>query len=277
MVKNIFLLILCFFLWMNLVQATPVSTDLRLWLKADSFTGLSDGTYVSSWTDNSSYQHNASSSGSTMPRFYSTGLNGKAALYFDGSDDQMGIAGSLDYAFTEMTMFIVSQGTGAAISIAKDGTQTEQEYLFGWNTMYHHTSDGNYTYRSPHTSVSSPYIATGAMGASPYDLTYRVNGDTSTNGIGQSGSVNNMTAVSRNITIGRRTFYANREPFGGYISEILVYGHKLTTTEMNSVELYLAAKYNIEHVLPVPEASSLFLLFSGVFLVSFIQRIFRKG
>jgi hypothetical protein len=73
----------------------PLSiSGLRLWLKADAITGLSDGQALASWTDLSGQNNHATQgTGSRQPLYKTNALNGLPVVRFDGVDDFLGGAG----------------------------------------------------------------------------------------------------------------------------------------------------------------------------------------
>jgi prepilin-type N-terminal cleavage/methylation domain-containing protein/prepilin-type processing-associated H-X9-DG protein len=79
-----------------LVPLQPTSTEdfsyggtLKLWLKADTLSGVADGTPVTTWSDSSGNNKHATSSGTAVPTYVANGANGWPALKFDGVDDKI--------------------------------------------------------------------------------------------------------------------------------------------------------------------------------------------
>src|ERR1041385_3623765 len=87
-IKRIQILIasVAFASFVSTVHALP---PLELWLKASSLTNTySNGQSVNSWTDLSGNSHNYSQGNSGQQTlFVPSGVNGKAAVRFDGGDD----------------------------------------------------------------------------------------------------------------------------------------------------------------------------------------------
>lgn len=89
---------------------SPIPTDnLKLWLKADAITGLSDGDYVSTWADSSSSSNNATGSGTARPTYKTAIQNNLPVARFDGSDDIM---------VTATNSFVASYTQHATIFVA---------------------------------------------------------------------------------------------------------------------------------------------------------------
>jgi hypothetical protein len=74
-------------------MTTPADvTGLRLWLKADAITGLSDGATLTNWLDQSGLGNNAGmGTESFKPTYQTNEVNGLPCVRFDGTDDRMDI------------------------------------------------------------------------------------------------------------------------------------------------------------------------------------------
>lgn len=250
------------------IFADPVLQNLKLWLRADSLTGLQNGAAVTTWSDGSGLGHDAYASGSSTPTYYSSAINGKATLRFDGGD-QLFISGSSDYNFTETTIFTVhspQNRAGTVISIAQDGTGYDHEFLLYGDNTYHHTSGGVFTTIGHQSVPSTVYFSTSVIGTAPSDMLFRINGITSTTStVAYGGGGSNMPSVNRNITIGSRWLDNYGEAFLGDIAEILVYSGKLSQQDIQTVEYYLSSKYSIGNISnPVPEPGCVFLVIAGM-------------
>jgi hypothetical protein len=75
-------------------MTTPADvTGLRLWLKADAITGLSDGAAVATWSDSSGLSNDAANSaGASQPTYQTNEVNGLPCVRFDGTDDRLDVA-----------------------------------------------------------------------------------------------------------------------------------------------------------------------------------------
>ena len=87
--KNLILSISFSLLVTSLFSQAPggVSSDLKIWLKADAGTsGTTDGDLLTYWNDQSGNAVNATQSGgsSTQPRYITNAMNGNPALEFNG-------------------------------------------------------------------------------------------------------------------------------------------------------------------------------------------------
>ena len=82
----------------------------RAWFDANELTGLSDDDPVASWPDLSGHGNDAAHATGSKKPTYKTGVaNGLPAVWFDGTDDSMGIPhdASLDFGSRDFTLVIV--------------------------------------------------------------------------------------------------------------------------------------------------------------------------
>ena len=96
------------------------------WFDASQITGQADNTALSSWPDLSGNGNNLSqATGAAQPTYYSSTagktVNGKPAVWFDGTDDWMSAAGS--FTFSQATVFVVGYPSSAG-TVAMVGSDT---------------------------------------------------------------------------------------------------------------------------------------------------------
>ncbi len=272
--KRYSLILLTMLFLLQQAFAEPVMQNLKLWLRADSLSHLQNGAVVDTWNDESGLGHNAYSSSTSRPTYYSSAINGRAALRFDGSNDQLFISGSSDYNFTEATIFTVrspQNRAGTVISIAKDGTLFDNEFLIYGNHTYHVTGAGVFTVKGHQSVPSTAFFTTSVIGSSPSDIYYGINGVASTlSATPSNGGGSTMPSVTRNITIGGRGLNVYGESFQGDIAEILVYSGKLNAQEIQSVEYYLSGKYSMGNLVPEPQCFLFAII--GIFLIRHLKK-----
>ncbi|NUM35363.1 MAG: hypothetical protein HUU50_12505 [Candidatus Brocadiae bacterium] len=276
MKKFVFFFLIAFF--SCYVAATPVTANLKMWLKADSIVA-NNGDYISQWNDLSGNNNHVIAAGSsTRPVFTANSslMNNRSAVSFAGGDDGLWCSSSLDFDFTAATIFVVRSAgsSGSVLAIAQVGTTYNNEFLLAYGNprLYHHTAGGVYYYLDHQANPTNSFVQTAVMGTAPTDSTLYVNSVASTLGQSNSngGSVQNFSAVNRFVTIGNRGPSGYGGGFVGDISEVLIYEGKLNSTDRYNVELYLGAKYGIESY-PVPEASSIIMVLAGVFLAYMLK------
>lgn len=261
--------------WSGFAQV-PVTNGLKLHLDAAS--GFSDnGTSPATWQDLSS-NGNDLTSGLSFPNnnnaaaepTYCADASGSGfpGIYFDGINDYMSkLAPTTGFNSTSATLFIVRIGCtvdnmigsswATTLSIGESNSYQNEFALMG-DWALHCTASGRWV-RKDHPCYSSlpnnkPAVLCASLntGITNSDIGYYVNGSSSVNTsvtVNTSGSPLNYTSVNRSIIVGARFDGALNSGvqastyFEGYILEVLAYNRLLNSTEINSVNNYLTAKY----------------------------------
>jgi hypothetical protein len=232
--------------------------NLAFWLDfADSSTVTLSGTAITSVTDKSGNNRTASqSTGNNQPAIASSVRNGKSAAQFDGVNDALDVAyGSAQSQ--AVTVFAVINATGAGGSnqgrvferagqgpiLLRDNTNTSLSFGAPWTG-----ATGNARQRTAASSVSlNTWYLYGVRYTGGFvtetDIQPRLNRASSTAGLVGAGD-SSSTTQSSTINIGNRDLSNGYDRgFAGYIGEILWYSRSLSTTEVSSVESYLAKKW----------------------------------
>lgn len=210
---------------------TPTDiSGLSVWLKADALV-LSDADPVSSWTDSSGNARHATQATSGARPTYRTGVvNAKPVVRFDGTDDWLSAAFTLNQPYT---MLVVAKHN------VFPGTQ--QDILDGGNgnpVPFRTQSTQRTIYAGTFLTLAagldtSWHIAQGTYSGAASSL--RVDG-----GAGASGvDIGNLAAGG--VTVGAS--FGGGQPFNGDVAEVLVYNKALSAYEIEKCGLYLAAKY----------------------------------
>lgn len=264
MVKTIFILALL--ICTNaFTQSGPAgvgtSANNVLWLKADAGTSSTvDGTGISTWTDQSGNSNTVSQATANQQPLYRTNIiNGMPAIQFDNNNatnDKMQGADSptLDNT-TGLTIFTVTRPTnldasGARSIISKRvNVGVDQSYMFFYYTgNYMHTdivSNNNRFDTSPTAFANNnnyllDLVYDGSLAAASRCKVY--SGETL---IKTSTETNaNIPDYVSPLVIGS-THDTDPRPFGGYMSEIIVFREALNTARRIIVNNYLSSKYNI--------------------------------
>jgi hypothetical protein len=221
-------------------------SGLALWLRSDAGVVLS-GTSVAQWSDQSGNNRHATPiSAASQPAFAPNGINGRAALQFDGA------AGCLAFALpvngsSEMTIFLVS-------SCSKDSDGGGWNAALSWNEIVEWGS----VFVNPSQSKIGLRFGTGQAQNSPgftrpapapagaSVVVTRKEGTTDSlylNGslvLTESGRLSTISGCQDKATLGRGW---NDACFTGMISEVLVYLRALPDAERQAVEQYLMKKY----------------------------------
>ena len=236
------------------------STTNGLWLKVDAGTSTTtDGVGISSWVDQSGNGNTVSQATANQQPLYRTNiLNGVAAIQFDNNnvtnDKLQGLdASSLDNT-TGVTIFTVTRPTnldGGARSIISKRTNVgvNQAYMFFYyNGNYIHTDvvtnnnrfDTNPTTFANNNNYILDMIYDGSLAAANRCRVY-------------SGESLIRTASETNASIPDypspliigSTHDTDPRPFGGYISEVILYTEALNSAKRIIVNNYLSSKYAI--------------------------------
>jgi hypothetical protein len=203
-------------------------SGLEAWFKADAL-ALNDTDPVTSWTDSSGKARNATEA--TNPPSYRTNVvNGFPVVRFDGVNDKLQTA-SFPLA-QPLTIFAVFRHSSLAttnktvfdgltnLSAMLSGQVTGPQWIaFAGTNLFDGTADTNW------------HVATVVFNGGSSNI--RIDG-----GPGVTGNAG--TATPSGITLGSRGSGINF--FVGDIFEVTVYSSALSTTNINSVGAYLAAR-----------------------------------
>jgi hypothetical protein len=213
-------------------------SGLKVWLKADAgLGGLSDGDPISTWADQSGGGHDFTSSGTARPQYKTNIQNSLPAVRFDGSDDILQ-GGNLSAQWASAaTMFVVyntDPNTGSFSVFSTNSTDDWWRYDDGTSYVG--------AFRSSRL-VNLPRIALPSSGLRQVCIisnstNYRLWADgiilgTETAAY-SAGNITNLGAY----TPGQRHFK-------GDVHEVIIYDSSLSDGDRQSVESYLASKWNM--------------------------------
>lgn len=200
--------------------------------------------YVSGFLDISDEGNDATQgTGANQPLWVDNQLNGKAVIRFDGTSDYMATGnfsdGALSQPYTMFIVFQVSSSTGTYQVITDAIELTNRGVL--------------YTAPSSPTTTNTYMYAGGTqyeVRLHPFPITYRYaicefNGASSVyyeNGYSKAGTVG--AGGMNGLMIGLETSSMTKWMCGDY-AEIIIYNSALGTTDRQTVENYLATKYNL--------------------------------
>lgn len=249
--KNIILSISFSLLVTSLFAQAPggVSSDLKIWLKADAGTsGSTDGDLLTYWNDQSGNAVNATQSGgsSTQPRFITNAMNGNPALEFNGGARFFNIDySSLGSTYTIITV-VKRADNGTLRYVVGVQSLSPRGMHIGYNTNTNlrmsegaATANADVTVSGYDVNTEVPVILMGENdGASSRTVTEIENGSTLTANNATSASGPGMSAgvIGRGFTT---------SGFSGNIAEIIAYNRTLTSAEKASIYSYLSVKYGL--------------------------------
>jgi hypothetical protein len=217
------------------------NSNLVLRLRADGgVTSSSD--VVSDWKDCGGKLNDASQPNSSYrPTLQSGIINSQPVIRFNGSSSKMTLppSATLGIQNNPYEMFIVAKSVSSDVQFLIAGGTTEQfEYhLNGVGARFIPITStyldlgmaGNYTDGNAHVFSARASSSGGAVRVDGID--------------GGSSSSNILSSNSSNLLLGVRI--DGMFPFNGDIAEVIIYNTVLSTEDRNSVEQYLAGRYNI--------------------------------
>ena len=213
-------------------------TGCTLWLDAGQGITKDINDYVSVWADQSGNGYNASQeTGTYQPLWSGNTLNGNPVIRFDGSDDVLKTNSfTINNEYTYFAVWITT-GTFDALCSQESGTYGYYNYIqyYQPNGVYGGCGEGNVIYAKP---TFPTYIITSFTAKSNEAKIWE-------NGIYKSqNSVYTILTTNAVFDIGRRgAMYP--QYLHGNVAEIIIYNQILDTSDRQTVETYLNAKYAI--------------------------------
>ncbi len=221
----------------------PPTGNMTLWLKADAL-GLANGAAVTSWADQSPNGNTVSTAGA--PGYYlSKVINGKPAVYFDGTVDltRGGVVGTNLASASDNTLYLV-------IAHASYDAYTD---LLGWGDcvnnrfLVHAPWGGTLVFQMGNpANASIPYAVPGTYSDTPHILEFHRSGNLGELWI--DGSVVTTSTMSGGPSVGGTSTLhignsACNNTFTGYVAEIIVFSRALSAGERATARNYLTGKY----------------------------------
>lgn len=229
-----------------LLTPTPggIATNLRLWLKGDL------GATPSSWTDNSGNSYNATQlSGGNQPSVVPNRLNFNPSVVFNGTNQNLVVSSGIlaGNTYTDAYVFVVSRANTALQSSQLFFEST----LASQFTSHHPWSDGQVYWDAGDNAtnrlngnwgglLNQSYLwsLTGSTTATPSGASQ----DIYRNGLRFLNDNSMITFIGSNnpfyVGSGANNYYSNAE-----ISELIVIGSSMNTSQFQRVHSYLAIKY----------------------------------
>ena len=230
--------------------ATPPTTNLTLWLKADAGVTL-NGSTVSQWADQSPLGNNAYQSDPASQPTLVTSAIGAPAIGFDGIADLLFFTNDIN-GLSGITIFLVANNTDPSQtggSGASDSPAIFWNESVDWGWVYLSPLQGVVNWRigsgDATTSTNGLYIRPVSLGAR-YSVTTLKKDSTMETLYVNGTNVQAITALSAQTAGVRPDGTLGGRPgscFAGEILEVLVYNTALSDTDRATVESYLLAKY----------------------------------
>jgi hypothetical protein len=218
----------------------PPIGGLKLWLKADAGVTKDGSGNVSAWIDQTG-NYTVTQSGSSMPTYLTSDLNGKPALHFNGSQ-WLYNSGTMSGVNADLTMITVAN--------TSNPSALEENLFLGNGSTYQNRGIGYFQSRQLFDSYVEYALGNSTPTANMYVTEeFSLNSSLNTATFYRDGaqtasvSVSGIGSVTSGITVGAPTDqYA---PWQGNIAEVLVYDHQLSSAELAQVDGYLSDKYGL--------------------------------
>jgi len=258
--KKIPILILFFCVGESLLAQTGpggvgTSTNNAFWVKADQGTSSStNNAPISAWNDQSGNAINmAQTVVAQQPSVVTNYINGFPSILFDDVNDYLigpdspQLDSTAGYTFFAVTTRTVNSSGACAIVSKRTGFSLNHSFLlfFIGSALYVDIDSGNdrfggsLLYTAGNSYIHN-VIFDGTLPASSRTKTY--NGETIDQTATETSTL--VPNYASPILLGALDVSDGR-PFGGYISEVIIYRTTLAPAQRSIVNNYLSAKYNL--------------------------------
>jgi hypothetical protein len=232
------------------------TTTLRLWLKADAITGLSDGDAVASWTNSAGIGYNATNAtAASRPKFYANVVNGQPVVRFDGVTNYL-----YNTAYTHGT----HDGTMAVVVKRNSDNFTVYKNILIQGATDFGSSGTTFWQIYANSSAALPLLgnfntATLDLASTGANLTNRFqiivlqkdNAGAGTSRFYYNGTLKQSGTGNQNLGSGYWLGgWFNTRMLDGDIPEALIYNSALSDSARQRVEGLLAWKYALTNDLP---------------------------
>lgn len=233
------------------VGNTDGSTELSLWLDANTISGVTTGNRLTTWNDNSGKNNNATQGFNPYRGTYNTNqINGYPSINFDGSNDSYTVtytpvAGSADRTIMAVINNAQNSPSRSYRHVVHYGNNsTNQAYGIAYKTLNSQTGGG--------TNIGNHYWGNGLSGSIAFTNATTIINTEYGSGV-DSVYVNNgfsgrktvaLSTGNGNLQIGSRINGGN-EYMQGQIGEVIVFNSKVNDAQRIIIDNYLAAKYGV--------------------------------
>jgi len=230
---------------------------LVLWLRADAGVQHSNG-WVHAWADQATDvggANDAAAVGNSRPLFVPEGVDGRAAIRFDGTDDFLAVPDhdALDLGtgagkgWTVLTVYL-REKNGTQYIVSKGGPESDKTdwRLFSedagvvWGSGA--SSDSNAWFRVAEPPANQPHLLAATLtqtGETEGTKVFYINGQPHPSGLYAAKA----SANDHPMVIGG--FAASSGNLGGLVAEVLVFNRVLNEDDLNNAGWYLQQKYGI--------------------------------
>lgn len=255
--------LLSLFVFMQTHAQAPggVSTNLKLWLKADVGTNTTtNGAVVSQWDDQGPAAKNASQGTPANQPLYkdgTAGVNFNPAISFDGTNDYLAnTAGgfySQQYYLVLVNHELIDKGPGQTpfSGFVAGGASDVTGFHFGDVTARHNNEVVSHNISHSGIWGSAFTSATASIAANSANV-FSVRNTAANNGTNiyqNGGQIDNTDAnafaevTDTDYKIGENANFAR--PFNGKVAEVITFSARNSDADKSKIESYLALKYGI--------------------------------
>lgn len=222
-----------------------LGTNLALWLDAEDATSITlNGSTISQWNDKSGNGRNASqATAANQPTYSATGMLGKPAVVFDGTDDFMSVS---DFS-NAVSLALIGSG-GTILSPLISGA-APLDFTPAWNAngaTIEYRGKTNTTMQAVSLGGAVNDFSIGFISLDAASSEVRLSG----NGGAQITSSQTINSADTTINTLGRDFQGASQFADGRIAEIVVASSLLSTENRQRLEGYLAWKWGLESNLP---------------------------
>lgn len=233
------------------IEETSGSSNLVMWLDASDLS-LSNGSNISTWTDQSGYGNHAYSDSGNEPTYNTSWENGMPSISFNVfNSEYLYVPNSSSTRINKHTIYIVGEVTDNSDNWATLLVKADD---FGWENGYgmykENTSDFFYVYDQDYFDYatyidiyySEPFIANHMFNKNK--VKSYLDGGNYENTDYFDGNINNST---NNLYIGCSPDYSSGVTghIDGDIAEVIIFDKHLKAIERKFVDNYLSSKYGI--------------------------------
>lgn len=228
---------------------TPATSALKLYVQAESLSNLANNAAVSSWIDQSGNPNTVTqATGSKMPLFQTSGLNGKNSLKFTASNlQELSTNVGVGLAGINFSIIAAAQPTtlGTDKSIVSIGSTCGNDKVLGVDTsnfLFGGMCNIIYLNSTTFPITTMPNI---------FSQTYQHGGGANLGNLYQSGNlissqISSATAFAglTELAVGKR-YSSGAAYWDGQISEVLFFDVSLSNADRELIECYLSTKYGL--------------------------------
>lgn len=226
----------------------PVTSGLAAWFKADAGITMGAASRVNSWVDQTSNGYALTQDDINYePTWIGSDSSGEPAVHFSGSQ-ALTSTSSMSGISGDMTIITVGTTTMPSTTTPEygfyigDGTTGKTRAVGYDNSLEYFDVTGSTAAGTAAPDKGVFAIEAASYNSSTSQVTYYHNGTA-----GTPSTLSGVLSPNAGMTIGNLSSYITNiyNGFQGDISEILVYDHALSSSDLKQVSLYLANKYGL--------------------------------